>query len=162
MNINEVINQEISKIDTGEIVRKEVVKNMEKLIKDKISKLFDSWGEIGKKVEKHINDNLNIDLSRIKLHEHRDYVVDCISNELAKHFSLSGFRVENLINTKIFTESRAEIPFESLKKDIIESKSNDFTINLSEGRVYHCNGELDKLKQFAKSLKYRQTLITGI
>ena len=56
----------------------------------------------------------------MKFEEHSQYVVDCIADEIAKALKSDNESIKKLINTKVFTETRAEIPFKDLEEEIRE------------------------------------------
>lgn len=128
MNINDVINQEVSKIDLESIVKEEINKSLKSLLSKKVNDLFSTYGNIGSQLDEHFKENFKIDFKRIDLHEHTYFVTNCIVKQLAEAFKTEEESIKKLINAKIFTETRSEIPLAVLETEIEDLILGDLNI----------------------------------
>lgn len=129
MQINEVITEELGKVDFEKIIREEVAKSVKKLVEDKVSDMFKSYGTMAKNLEKTLEEGLSVDFSRIPLNEYHEHIVASVADQLAQYFGSDKLNIEHFVSTKLLTETRKEIPYEVFKKEVFEIIKEEMLID---------------------------------
>jgi len=165
MNINEIITEHVKTFDLEKVIKDELKSSLEKLVKDKIKEAFRSYGTLSEQLEKVLKDKLTVDFSKLHLDEYNNIMLDAVSDELAKYTKTVDLNARNLINSKIFTESRKEIPYNTLEKELTELIIDDWNINerdleqVSESIYFET--ETDSLaSSYPTGDKYKKIIIT--
>lgn len=132
MDINQVINLKVSEMDLEGMIINSIEKHMEKLVEEKISDIFKSWGKVGKDFEEFLKEKVKLDFSNVKIEEYNALIVNSLSEVLAKRFAESGADIKNLVNMRILTEARKEIDFSVFEKEVTELILEDLDIDEEE------------------------------
>jgi len=90
IDLNKIVNDTLVEMEKENYVEKVVKSTLEKTIASLINDVFRSYGDFGKNLEKHIEENLNIDFRNLGIEGYNGLVLAAVQEQLDKAITIQG------------------------------------------------------------------------
>lgn len=90
IDLNKIVNDSMEQIESEGFVEKVVKEKLEKTIKDIVDDTFRSYSDFGKNLEKHIQENLNVNLGNLNIDGYNTLVLAVVQEKLDLAIKVQG------------------------------------------------------------------------
>ncbi len=123
INLNKIVNDSMKQIESEGFVEKIVKEKLEETIKDIVDDTFRSWGDFGKNLKKHIEENLNINLKELNIDGYNTLVLAAVQEKLDLATKVQGVEKIKEAMDKMLKNVKTEYKLSEL---IEELKGEDY------------------------------------
>lgn len=71
MDLNKIMNDALVELEENGFVEEVVKKQLAETIKRVVNEVFGNWGDFSKKIEKHLSENININLDKLDIQKYK-------------------------------------------------------------------------------------------
>lgn len=122
IDLNKIVNDTLVQMESENFVEKVVKNTLEKTITSIVNDVFRSYSDFGKNLEKHIEENLNVNFDSLRLEGYNGLVLAAVKEKLDKAITINGIE---MISESI-DEMLSDIKSEYTLSEIIEKAKDDF------------------------------------
>lgn len=90
INLNKIVNESLVKIETEGYVEQLVESTLKRTLKDVVEDTFRQYSDFGKNLEKHIKENININLDRLGIEGYNGLILTAIKEHLDAILTIHG------------------------------------------------------------------------
>jgi hypothetical protein len=117
IDLNKIVNDTLVQMEEEKYVEKVVKSTLEKTIASLVEDVFRSYSDFGKNLKTHIEENLNINLSRLGLEGYNGLVLAAVQEQLDKAITIQGIdKIKESMN-----EMLSDVKKEYTLTEIIEA-----------------------------------------
>jgi lysyl-tRNA synthetase class II len=149
MNINEMIIESVNKIESEGLIQKMLDEQIKQTLSKAVSNLFGNYSDFSKDLENQLKGTLKVDLSRISLECHTQFILNKIEENINQYYKNDATaKVQERIK-KIFkpiekTEWKLSEIMEKFEETVIEGDEEyrgcEFTFITEEADTLYCKG----------------------
>ncbi|ENY8491856.1 TPA: hypothetical protein ACGI4R_001437 [Clostridioides difficile] len=82
MNLNKIMNDALVELEENGFVEEIVKKQLAETIKRVVNEVFGNWGDFSKKIEKHLSENININLDKLDIQKYNVLVATTVKEKI--------------------------------------------------------------------------------
>lgn len=123
IDLNKIVNDTLKDMEKEGFVEKVVKETLEKTIQSIVEDVFRSYGDFGKKLKKHIESNLNVNLDRLGLDGYNGLVLSAVKEKLDAAVTVQGVEKIKEGMDKILSDVKPEY---TLSEIIEQAKRNSY------------------------------------
>ncbi|MCC0701495.1 hypothetical protein IC213_00275 [Clostridioides sp. ES-S-0049-02] len=124
MDLNKIMNDALAELEESGFVEETVKNQLEETIKRVVNEVFGNWGDFSKKIEKHLSENININLDKLDIQKYNVLVATAIKEKVDTTMKEQGIEhlKRNLDNMLVGIEK--EYKMSELLEELKEDKYN--------------------------------------
>ncbi|MCC0677825.1 MULTISPECIES: hypothetical protein [unclassified Clostridioides] len=124
MDLNKIMNDALAELEESGFVEETVKNQLEETIKRVVNEVFGNWGDFSKKIEKHLSENININLDKLDIQKYNVLVATAIKEKVDTTMKEQGIEhlKRNLDNILVGIEK--EYKMSELLEELKEDKYN--------------------------------------
>ncbi|ENY8941377.1 hypothetical protein ACHDL8_000985 [Clostridioides difficile] len=124
MDLNKIMNDALVELEESGFVEETVKNQLEETIKRVVNEVFGNWGDFSKKIEKHLSENININLDKLDIQKYNVLVATAIKEKVDTTMKGQGIEhlKRNLDNMLVGIEK--EYKMSELLEELKEDKYN--------------------------------------
>ncbi|WP_415321384.1 hypothetical protein [Clostridium perfringens] len=128
IDLNKIVNETLVNLEEEKFVEKVVKARLEKTITGIVDDVFREYGDFGKSLKAHIENNLNVNLDRLGIEGYNTLALAAIKEQLDKTITVQG--IERL--KKSTEEMLSDVKKSYNLSELIETLKNKSTIEERE------------------------------
>ncbi|MCC0679526.1 hypothetical protein IC218_04535 [Clostridioides sp. ES-S-0005-03] len=121
MDLNKIMNDALVELEESGFVEETVKNQLEETIKRVVNEVFGNWGDFSKKIEKHLSENININLDKLDIQKYNVLVATTVKEKIDTTMKEQGIEhlKRNLDNMLVGIEKEYKMSdlLEELKED---------------------------------------------
>ncbi|EGT5490771.1 TPA: hypothetical protein KRF01_003813, partial [Clostridioides difficile] len=82
MDLNKIMNDALVELEENGFVEEVVKKQLAETIKRVVNEVFGNWGDFSKKIEKHLSENININLDKLDIQKYNVLVATTVKEKI--------------------------------------------------------------------------------